>query len=130
MLVTPAWAVEAAQEFGRSTATRVAKLGIHVLGDPTRLSDPIPAADPPVEPPLLPVDAAAQAVLGGILGAFGSEPTSAGRERTIAEARKEAIDQLPTRDVAGLLAARVNRARRRGVAQVRRRVRGESTPNP
>jgi hypothetical protein len=128
MLATPAWAVGAAQEFGRSTAQRVATLGINVLGDPTRLADPIPAADPPTQPPLLPVDAAAQAVLGGILGALGSEPTSAGRERALEQARKGAIDQLPTRAVAGLLAARVSRARRRHMARVRRRVQGQTPP--
>ncbi len=41
------------------------------------LGDPIPAGAPPTEMPLLPADAAAEAVLGGVLGALDSAPTQA-----------------------------------------------------
>ncbi len=113
-LVTPQWAVHAGQEFGHQTADRVAALGIAVHGDLGRLADPIPAGEPPSEL-LLPVGAAAEAVLGGVLGMVAELPSQADLD----EAADQAIEGLTTRDTAALLRTRLGQARRRRMAKVR-----------
>jgi hypothetical protein len=111
-LATPQWAVDAAQDFGRETAERVGSLGIRVLGDVSRLADPIPAADPSSSRILLPADAAAEAVLGGILGAMS-------REQVESEAATKAATDLTTREAASLLRRKLAEARRRRVRRAR-----------
>jgi hypothetical protein len=110
MLATPAWAVERAQAFGRETAGRVRGLGIRVLGDVDRLADPIPAGEPAREGLLLPVEAAAEAVLGGILGALEDRPPRDELDEVIARARVEGVEQASGRVLAGALAQRVRTA--------------------
>ncbi len=113
-LATPEWAVHSGQEFGRATAERVTALGITVHGDLARLSDPIPAGDPP-DHVLLPVEAAAEAVLGGILGTAADLPSRADLD----EANHTAIEGLSTRDTAALLRKRLGQARRRRMSKLR-----------
>jgi hypothetical protein len=130
-LSTPQWAVERAQAVGAATAERVSALGIRVIGDAGSLSDPIPAAPPQVEGLMLPVEAAAEAVLGGILGATASRPTRAELDEVVAQAvraageegARAAIDSLSTREAAALLRQRFGQARRRRVARARGRLR-------
>lgn len=130
-LATPSWAVAAGQEVGRATAQRVAELGVTVLGDPARLSAPIPHGESE-EPVLLPAQAAAEAVLGAIegavRGALAEAPTQADVDRAArrAEARgerrgaKRAIAALGTRDAAALLRLRLGQAGRRRMGMSRR----------
>jgi len=122
-IITPQWAVEAAQEFGRRTAEGIEALGIRVYGDLSELGAPMPAGVPPTEMPLLPADAAAEAVLGGVLGALDSAPTQADLDAAVAAAEvraaRRAIGAISTRDAASLLGTRVRQAanrrlRRRG----------------
>jgi hypothetical protein len=122
-LATPQWAVSAAQDFGRETAERVSTLGIRVLGDPARLGDPIPAADPPPSGILLPVDAAAEAVLGGILGATARLETAMARQQVQAEAAQDAAMNLTAAEAAALLRRTLAQARRRRVSRARGAVR-------
>ncbi|MGB7981606.1 MAG: hypothetical protein WCF36_12530 [Candidatus Nanopelagicales bacterium] len=120
-LATPEWAVHAGQAFGRQTADRVAALGIPVHGDLGRLAAPIKAGEAPAEL-LLPVAAAAEAVLGGVLGTAGTLPGRTDLEaakQAAAQAGRQAIDELTTRDTAALLRTRLGQARRRRMAKVR-----------
>lgn len=109
-LVTPQWAVEAAQEFGRRTADGIAALGINVHGRLDSLADPMPWADPPPGMPALPADAAAEAVLGAVLNTADHLPTRAEYEEAIALGERRAIAGLSTRDTARLLGTRVRQA--------------------
>jgi hypothetical protein len=111
-LATPAWAVEAAQEVGRANAQRVTDLGVHVIGDLDRLGAPVRPGEPP-HGLLLPVDAAAEAVLGAVLGTLGSVPTQE-------QVSRAAVDRLTTRDAAQLLGQRVRAATRRRMPGRRR----------
>jgi hypothetical protein len=121
-IVTPQWAVEAAQEFGRRTAEGIEALGIRVYGDLGELGAPMPAGEPPTEMPLLPADAAAEAVLGGVLGALNSAPTQADLDAAVASAEaraaRRAVAAISTKDAASLLGTRVRQA---GARRLRRR---------
>jgi hypothetical protein len=127
MLATPRWAVEAAQEVGRRTAERLVDMGVQVVGDLDRLADPIPAGEPAAAGLVLPVEAAAEAVLGGILGTRAHAPTRADVDRAVEEAEqraseqaaRRAVQQLTTRDAARLLRARVRSAGARRVGRLR-----------
>lgn len=118
-LATPEWAVRAAQAFGQETADRVEALGIRVLGDVARLADPIPAADPSGAGILLPADAAAEAVLGGILGATAR--LEAERDAATAKWQREtkAATDLTTREAAALLRRQLAQARHRRLRRAR-----------
>lgn len=112
---TPEWAVRAAQDFGADTARRVTQLGMRVVGDLSKLSDPIPASDPATEGLLLPVEAAAQAVLGGILAA---ERVGAKRSDV-----RMLIDDLSARKAAALLRDRLDEAAHWRMRRAKRAVR-------
>ena len=138
-LATPEWAVRAAQDFGQETAHRVAELGVRVIGDLDRLADPIPAADPPGAGILLPVDAAAEAVLGGILGATARMEGEREADRVRWQAQTEAATRaaakaatnLTTRQAAALLRKQLDEARRRRLRRARRSLAGRPRrPDP
>ncbi len=118
-IATPEWAVDAAAEFGARTAQRITELGIQVIGDLSQLDSRIPAADPPAEAPLLPAEAAASAVLGGIQA---GERIGAGKPPITSVAT-----DLTARDAAELLRARLGQAAKwrmnRARTTVRRRAR-------
>jgi hypothetical protein len=120
MLATPAWAVERAQAFGRETAERVRGLGIQVVGDLDQLADPIPAGEPLRVGQLVPVGAAAEAVLGGILGALEDRPPRDELDTALARARVEGVEQASGRVLVGALAHRVR------TAPARRRAKGQA----
>ena len=126
-LATPAWAVQAAQEVGRTTAQRVTGLGIEVIGDLERLGAAIPAGEPPAEEPALPVSVVAEAVLGGLLGIMGSRPTKQQAADQAAEAARAGEQRGARRALAGLSTAQLTRmlsGRARSAA--RRRLPGQA----
>jgi hypothetical protein len=117
MLATPAWAVERAQVFGQETAAAVRALGVRVLGDLDQLGDPIPAGQPATDGLMLPVEAAAQAVLGGILGSLEDRPPRDELDGYLAQARREGVQRASGRELAAALVERARTAparRRRG----------------
>ncbi|HYN57292.1 MAG TPA: hypothetical protein VES03_08860 [Motilibacterales bacterium] len=134
-LATPEWAVRAAQAFGQETAHRVQALGVRVIGDISRLADAIPAADPPSGGILLPVDAAAEAVLGGILGATArleAEREAAmvrwqAQSESATRAAARAATNLTTRQAAALLRRQLDEARRRRLRRARGALTGGSS---
>src|SRR5262249_58589299 len=72
-IATPAWALERVAEISAEMTRNIAALGVRVIGDLSALSTPAPpgqpdagAGDGPVAPPI-PVEAAAQAILGAML---------------------------------------------------------------
>lgn len=71
-ITTPRWAVERAARFDVATVQTVRGLGLRVLGDLDRLTAPPPddivRPDDRPEPAVLPIDAAALAVMGAIGG--------------------------------------------------------------
>ena len=118
-IVTPEWAVQAAQAVGARTATGIVDLGIQVHGDLDSLANPIPSGDPPATVPALPADAAAEAVLGSVLGLLPTaEEIAAEREAAEHRAARRAIASISARDAAQLLGTRVRQA---GARRLRRR---------
>ena len=123
-LDTPAWAVAAAQAVGQATAGRIGALGVTVVGDLSRLADPIPAGEF-ASVTLLPVQAAVEALLGAIEGVRSAAPTQDDIDRAVgravqraevrAEARggRRAVAALGTREAARLLRERIGQAGRR-----------------
>lgn len=115
-ITTPEWAVDAAAAFGARTIERIEELGIQVVGDLSQLDSRIPAADPPTEGLLLPVDAAASAVLGGIQAA---ERVTAGKPPIVTTVTAD----IGARDAAEVLRARLGQAAKWRVNRVRTTVR-------
>ncbi len=120
MLATPAWAVQAAQEFGARTAERVAQLGVRVIGDQASLSDGIPAGEPTTEGVLLPVEAAVEAVLG----VLDDRVAEAELKRQLGDAKQAAKEDIGAREAAALLRVRVSAAARRRIGSRRRSAKG------
>ncbi|MDH3959103.1 MAG: hypothetical protein OEU98_06505, partial [Actinomycetota bacterium] len=126
-IATPEWAVRAAQDFGAETAERVIAMGINILGDVQALAEGVSAGDPSVGNELLPVQAAAEAILGGIAGATSQQ------EATAIVGTAEAAE-LTTKQAAALLKLRLEQAARRrasraqaALADARSRRSGKST---
>lgn len=111
-IATPEWAVRAAQDFGAETAERVIAMGINILGDVQSLAEGVTAGDPSVGNELLPVQAAAEAILGGIAGATSQE------EATAIVGTSEAAE-LTTKQAAALLKLRLEQAGRRRANKAR-----------
>lgn len=66
-LVLPTWAAEKAAARSARYVEEIAASGVRVVGDLALLDQPVPHTDEPlVEPAAVPVDAAAQAVIGAI----------------------------------------------------------------
>ena len=115
-IATPEWAVTAASDFGAHTAQRVTELGIRVIGDLSLLPSRIPSGDPAPEGLMLPVEAAAEAVLGGVLAA---ERVGASRSSgTVSSA-----GGITTREAAAILRERLDEAGRWRWQRARRSVR-------
>jgi len=65
-IITPAWALKQAASIGAEMAHNISSLGVRVVGDLSALGaePPEAAVDAPAAVPLLPADAAVQAILG------------------------------------------------------------------
>lgn len=62
-IATPVWALKRATEIGAEMAENIAALGVPVIGDLSSLGD-LPETDAEPAPPMLPADAAVQAIVG------------------------------------------------------------------
>jgi hypothetical protein len=121
-LITPAWAHEAAHEVARDTAERIAGFGVRVIGDLAHLTRSASLGDPWTDPAMLPVSAAAEAVLGAALGVIAARPIVAASEPFHPDPRS-VLAELRTAEVARLLGERVRRGTSR---RLRRRARASA----
>jgi hypothetical protein len=120
----PAWAAERAAELGAESATAIAKLGIHVVGDLDSLGVMPDHTDETANPPaLLPSSIASEAVLAAIVGAraAGRRQARAGGAKAIPSSDGRATIELSpgatkalkrARDSAQRLRYRAGRLRR------------------
>jgi hypothetical protein len=109
-IATPAWAIIRAAEISAEMAENICALGVNIVGDISALgrisADLPPTVDSPPAGPVVPVEAAALAVLGAFMagGAGGQSP-------------EEIVREVDTRNLVRVLAKRsrrrVNRALRR-----------------
>lgn len=106
-IATPSWAVRQANDIAAAAAERIAKSGVHVLGNLDALSAvAAPDADEtPVEEAMLSVEAAKDAVAGAIIACTGAKPISA-----VYAVEPRTIDGTTTRQLAAVV---INRVRRR-----------------
>jgi hypothetical protein len=79
-IVTPVWALKRAAEIGAEMAHNISSLGVRVVGEPAALGagPPDTVPDAAAEAPLLPVEAAVEAILGafqagGVAGVKATE---------------------------------------------------------
>jgi hypothetical protein len=74
-IATPVWALKRATEIGAEMAENIAALGVRVIGDLSSLGD-LPEADAEPAPPMLPAEAAVQAIVGALRvgGVAGPKP--------------------------------------------------------
>ena len=101
-IATPAWALARAAEISAEMAARIEASGVHIVGDPSSLGK-LPAEQPEGEAgAVLPVDAAARAVLGALIGG------GAGGQST-----EETVRELSSRSLARVLTGRVRQRTRR-----------------
>jgi hypothetical protein len=101
-IVTPAWALARAAEISAEMAARIETSGVHIVGDLSSLGK-LPAEQPEGEAgAVLPVDAAARAVLGALIGG------GAGGQST-----EETVRELSSRSLARVLTGRVRQRTRR-----------------
>jgi hypothetical protein len=120
---TPAWAVAKAQEFGAWTAERLGGSGVTVIGDLDSLSNPIRPAPPPGPELSLPVEAAAEAILGAIAGGMAGRATLPASDAEINKLALPAVQLLSTREAADVLRDRMRTARQWRMQKVKRSVR-------
>jgi hypothetical protein len=102
-IATPAWALIRAAEISAEMAENISALGVNIVGDISALgrisADPPTTADPPPSGPVVPLEAAALAVLGAFMaGGAGGESV------------EETVRDVDTRSLAKVL---VKRSRRR-----------------
>jgi len=114
-ITTPAWALEQVAEISAEMTRNIAALGVRVVGDLSALRCPPPAAREPeardgLADSVIPVEAAAQAVLGAIL-AGGMADLAAEADRWPVADRL--VREVDARRLAGVLV-------RRGRQRVRR----------
>ena len=101
-IATPAWALTRAAEISAEMAGNISALGVNIVGDISALgrisADPPTTADPPPSGPVVPLEAAALAVLGAFMagGAGGQSP-------------EETVRNVDTRSLAKVLAKRSRR---------------------
>ncbi len=84
-VVTPAWALERASQIGAAMAGNIASAGVRIVGDLTTLGRPGADEGQPAEETaaglMIPVDAAAQAVIGAfMIGGVAGQTVGASRE--------------------------------------------------
>jgi hypothetical protein len=101
-IVTPAWALARAAEISAEMAVGIEALGVTIAGDISSLGKR--PAEPPesVADPVLPVEAAARAVLGALLGG-----------RVGGQTAEEMVRYLSTKSLAQVLAGRGRQRARR-----------------
>jgi hypothetical protein len=75
-IATPVWALKRATEIGAEMAENIAALGVRVIGDLSSLGD-LPEADAEPAPPMLPAEAAVQAVVGALRAGGVGRPETA-----------------------------------------------------
>jgi hypothetical protein len=118
-IATPAWALERVAEISAEMTRNIAGLGVRVIGDLSALSSPAPSArrpeagggDGPADP-VIPVEAAAQAVLGAILaGGIASQPAAADK-RPVAD---RPVREVDARELASVLVRRGRKRMRRAL---------------
>ncbi len=118
-IVTPEWALERAAEIGAEMSRNISALGVQVVGDISALSRPpsgLPEAclDPGPAAPLMPAEAASQAILGAIIaGGVDDQIAEAGKRRAVAD---RLVREVDAKSLAGVLV-------RRGRQRVRRTLR-------
>lgn len=125
-VTTPEWAVDEATALAEEMVPAIADLGVRVVGDlATLVKRPGAPAAPAPARSMLPAEAAAHAVLGGILA--GTErtgahkaprPASGARDSGTTPAAAGSVLDRPVRDVAARTLLRV--AAGRGLRRVRR----------
>jgi hypothetical protein len=102
-ITTPAWALARAAETSAEMAENIIALGVNIVGDISTLGQSLAdmsatEPDPPPAKPLIPVDAAALAVLGAfIAGGAGGQTT------------EETVRDVDSRSLASVLAQRSRR---------------------
>jgi hypothetical protein len=93
-IATPVWALKRATEIGAEMAGNIAALGVRVIGDLSALGD-LPETDAEPAPPLLPAEAAVQAILGALRAGGAAGPKTA-----------EALRDVDARSMTRVLAQR------------------------
>jgi len=125
-IATPAWALERVAEISAEMTRNIAGLGVRVIGDLAALSSPAtPARQPetgvgdvpvdpvvPVEAAAIPVEAAAQAVLGAILAGGMADQAAAVDRRAVAD---RPVREVDARRLAGVLVRRGRQRMRRAL---------------
>ena len=116
-ITTPAWALERVAEISAEMTRNIAALGVRVVGDLSALRCPPPAAREPeagagdgLAASVIPVEAAAQAVLGAILAGGMADPAAEADRWPVAD---RLVREVDARRLAGVLV-------RRGRQRVRR----------
>jgi hypothetical protein len=118
-IVTPAWALERVAEISAEMTGNIAALGVRVIGDLSALSTPASRAGQPEAGagdgpavPLLPVEAASQAILGAMLaGGIAGQAADAG-QRAVAD---RPVREVDARRLAGVLVRRGRQRMRRAL---------------
>jgi len=113
-IAAPAWALERMAEISAEMTGKIAALGVRVVGDLSALRSPAPPARPQETEagagradPVIPVEAAAQAILGAILaGGIANQPAAADK-RPVAD---RPVREVEARELASVL---VRRGRKR-----------------
>jgi hypothetical protein len=109
-IVSPAWALERAAEIGAEMAGNIQALGVRIVGDISALGRlpaglPEPGAGPGPRMPLLPADAAAQAVLGAfIAGGVADQTAGSNMHGPVAD---RVVRDVDAKSLAGVLLRRV-----------------------
>jgi hypothetical protein len=119
VIATPAWALERMAEISAEMTSNIAALGVRVIGDISALSTPAPpagqpeagAGDGPAEI-VIPVEAAAQAVLGAILAGGMADLDAAADGRAVGD---RPVREVDARRLAGVLVGRGRQRVRRAL---------------
>jgi hypothetical protein len=117
-IAAPAWALDRMAEISAEMTGNIAALGVRVIGDLSALRSPAPPARQPEAEagagpdPVIPVEAAAQAVLGAILaGGIANQPVTADK-RPVAD---RPVREVDARRLAGVLVRRGRQRMRRAL---------------
>jgi hypothetical protein len=118
-ITTPAWAIEQLAEISAEMTRNIAALGVRVIGDLSALSTPAPGAGQPETGagdgpavPLLPVEAASQAILGAMLAGGIAGQAADADQRAVAD---RPVREVDARGLAGVLVRRGRQRMRRAL---------------
>jgi hypothetical protein len=114
-IATPVWALKRATEIGAEMAANIAALGVPVIGDLSSLGD-LPETHAEPAPPMLPADAAVQAIVGAFCAGGVAGLKAA-----------DALRDIDARSVTRVLAQR-GRQRMQRTLHLRKPLRGQKTP--